>query len=121
MAFLNFSDPAAGPSTPMEVAAVGFTPDEWLVIRFARQDSLASLRAPGWLARVGRWLFGLGRDPRLADPRLETLRSVAVHAWHHGYAIPQSAVLAFDKAGFSLDQLEEMLASIGAGRLERRR
>lgn len=128
MAFLDFREFGAGLSTPRgasraslpSVAEEGFTSGEWQVIRLARHDGLGSLRAPGALARLGGLVFGESRNPRLADPRLETLRAVAVHAWHRGYAIPVSAIAAFREAGFTLDQLETMLASIGAGRLARR-
>jgi hypothetical protein len=42
-----------------------------------------------------------------------------VQAWHHGYVVPNSAIHAFKAAGFNIDQLELMLASIAAGRSSR--
>lgn len=104
-------------ATPAE--AIGFTDVEWEVILLARRDRLTSLAEPTRLSRLSAWLFGGGIARRLADPRLEALRRLAVQAWHHGYAVPNSAIHAFKGVGFNLDQLELMLASIAAGRSSR--
>lgn len=98
---------------------VGFSHPEWDIIRLARADGLGSLSEPTRLSRLASWLFGGGVSLQLADPRLEALRRLAVLAWHHGYAVPVSAMKAFKAAGFSLDQLELLLASIAAGRSTR--
>ena len=94
---------------------------EWQVIELARHDGLASLREPGRLARAIGWLVGGGANLRLADPRLEALRQLAVLGWHLGYAVPASAIAVFRESGFSVQHLELLLARIAAGRLARRR
>ncbi|MBV9842000.1 MAG: hypothetical protein JOY99_10835 [Sphingomonadaceae bacterium] len=106
------------PATPASRADVpapqpaSFSPLEWNVIALARRDGLTSLSEPSRLARALGGLFGRGTDARLADPRLETLRRLAVHAWHRGYALPVSELKAFVAAGFSMDQAETLLASV---------
>lgn len=98
-----------------------FSALEWTVIAFSRRDSLASLSEPGPVARALGGLFGLGRQSTLADPRLEALRRLAVHAWHKGYKLPVSEIKRFLAAGFSSGQYETLLASVSLKRLERRR
>lgn len=120
MAFLDFRETtggAAGQAMATRSMAPAFEAREWRVIEMARRDGLSSLHAPSRLARIGAWFFGERPNPRLADPRLETLRRAAVQAWHRGYAVPVATVEAFREAGFSLDQLELMLTKIGAGRV----
>jgi hypothetical protein len=131
MAFLDVREPLSAallpliPGAPFAVAdnavadVVGFTPAEWDVILLARNDRLSSLAEPTRLSRLSAWMFGGGIARQLADPRLEALRRLAVQAWHHGYAAPVSAMKAFKAAGFNLDQLELLLASIAAGRSDR--
>ncbi|WP_157216763.1 hypothetical protein [Flavisphingomonas formosensis] len=122
MAFLDFSQPLAGAPTTIAAAraegedAIGFDAREWRIIRFAQNDSLRSLREPGRLDRLSGLLFGRKQNPRLADSRLEALRQLAVEAWHRGYAVPVSAIKAFRAEGFSIAQLELLMASIGATR-----
>lgn len=125
MAFLNFAQPAAGPQLPVcstarqqaaPVGAVGFDPLEWQIVTLARQDGLGSLREPGRLERMRTLIFGHRPDPRLASPRLEALRRLAVEAWHKGYTVSLSALRDFRKAGFTTTQLELLLATISAGR-----
>lgn len=94
---------------------------EWNVIVLARRDSIASLNTPGPLARALGGLFGLGRQSTLADPRLEALRRIAVHAWHRGYTLPVSEIKRFFAAGFTSGQIETLLASISSGRTAARR
>jgi hypothetical protein len=125
MAYLDLRESFAG--VPVEQAKLvdvtvpAFEAQEWRVIELARRDHLSSLREPGRLGRLASWLFGERINPRLADPRLETLRHMAVQAWHRGYAVPVSTIKAFKQAGYSMDQLELLLASIGAGRMARSR
>ena len=116
MAYIDFNMPASGPGGVAASASVVGTLDqlEWEVVRLARGDRLASLRAPGRWARLRARLFGADINPRLADPRLEALRGLAVLAWHHGYALPVSAIKAFKAAGFSMDQFEAVQARIAA-------
>lgn len=98
-----------------------FSALEWTVIALARRDRISSLDEPGPLARALGSLFGLGRQSTLADPRLEALRRLAVHAWHRGYKLPVSEVKRFLSAGFSAGQYETLLASVSTKRIERRR
>jgi hypothetical protein len=94
---------------------------EWSVVALAQRDSLSSLRTPGRLATALAVLFGGRTDNRLADPRIEALRRVSVHAWYHGFAIPASEVEGFYSVGFTPDHLELVITSIGRSRSQRRR
>ena len=120
MAYLDVREPfAAAPLAsprPDPAEAAGFRRREWEVIVLAQGDGLASLNPPGRVERLFAWLFGGDHNRRLADPRLEVLRRLAVFAWHQGYAVPQSAIEAFKEAGYSADQLELLLASVSTGR-----
>ncbi len=125
MAYMDFGMGYAGavaaPRTaPVETAA-RFSGVEWAVIAAARTDGVASLAEPGRVARAMRGLFGLGAHSRMADPRLEALRQVAVHAWTRGHVLPESAVETFLDAGFTTRQLDTMLASVSRGRAALRR
>lgn len=86
---------------------------EWQVVALARRDRIASLREPGRLTRAIATIFGEARNPRLADPSLEALRRIAVLSWHHGYSVPSNEVRAFLAAGYTPDQYELMVDSIG--------
>ncbi len=92
---------------------------EWSVVALARNDRLGSLRTPGRIANAMGAVFGGIRDPRLADPRLEALRRIAVLSWHYGYTVPSHAVRHFLAAGFSPAQYELLVDSIDAGRRRR--
>jgi hypothetical protein len=117
MAYLDVRDVAETSSYAMPlVEPVGFTRGEWQVIVLAQRDGLSSLRPPTRLAKLMGKLFGEGINPRLADPRLEALRRLAVLAWQHGYAVPISAIKAIKAYGFSGDQIELLLASVANGR-----
>lgn len=118
MAFLQFATPADDGGAVRLVSPVrtGFAPLEWQIIRLARRDGLASLRAPDRWSRLSQWVFGERASPRLANSALESLRRLAVDAWHHGYAVRPSRLKAFLKAGFSEGQLETLLAVISADR-----
>ncbi len=120
MAYLDVRDAVTASSYAMPAAQavepIGFTRREWQVIVLAQRDGLTSLRAPGRLARLMGRLFGEGINPRLADPRLEALRRLAVLAWQHGFAVPVSAIKAIKAYGFSGDQVELLLASVANGR-----
>jgi hypothetical protein len=94
----------------------GFSALEWTVISLARRDRIGSLHTPGPMARALGSLFGVGRQSALADPRLEALRRIAVHAWHKGYTLPVSEIKRFLAAGFSAAQVETLLASISGKR-----
>lgn len=117
MAYLDTREGFAGaaPVFASSIPAV-FERQEWEVIVLARHDGLSSLREPGRLARMMALLFGGNVDRRLASPRLEALRRLAVLTWHHGYQAPVSAMKAFKEQGFSADQLELLLASVSTSR-----
>lgn len=125
MAYLNFAEPpvlaavtARHDPVPSEP---GLSALDWSVVALARRDSLSSLRSPGRIANALATVFGGSTSNRLADPRLEAIRRVSVHAWHRGFAIPESEVRAFHDAGFSSDTLEQLVTSISRARSERRR
>jgi len=109
MAYLNHSSAfavAGASAVPAPWAAqddgrTEFSPLEWTVIALARRDQISSLSEPGPIARALGSLFGLGRQSSLADPQLEALRRLAVHAWHKGYKLPVSEIKRFFAAGFS--------------------
>ncbi|HWI86380.1 MAG TPA: hypothetical protein VNT42_08675 [Sphingomonas sp.] len=112
---------ATGPWAPQVEGVEEFSALEWTVIALARRDGISSLDTPGPLARALGSLFGLGRQSRLADPRLEALRRMAVHAWHRSYTLPVSEIKRFLAAGFTAGQAETLLASVSSGRAVRRR
>lgn len=97
-------------SAPARLSAL-----EWSVVAIAWGDRLSSLRRPGWVARLIGGVFG-GHNPRLADPRLEALRRMAVLTWHCGYAVPPHEVRAFRDAGYSADEYELLVDSIATAR-----
>ena len=131
MAYLDLREPIAASAElspipsfqptadPVPGEPIGFARNEWDVILLARRDRLASLYEPTRLARLAARLFGGSFNRTLADPRLEALRRLSVHAWHHGYVVPPSAIRAFGDAGFNNDQLELLLASIATSRANR--
>lgn len=127
MAYMNFADLASltAPVTLRHSGAsdeAGLSALEWSVVALAQRDSLSSLRAPGRLAQAMAVIFGGGRPENpVADPRLEALRRVSVHAWHRGFAVPESETRGFYEAGYSPDQLELLLTSISRARNARRR
>ena len=94
---------------------------EWSVVALARRDRLSTLAQPGAISMAMGRLFGTSNNPRLADPRLEALRRLAVQAWHRGYVVPKSEIKSFLEAGFTLEHFETILASISKDRLVRRR
>jgi len=96
------------------VAAPEFSDLEWSVVRLARRDGLWTLRPYGRIRRFFRWLTGLGINPKLADPRLEAIRRMAVLSWNFGFTVPGRDVVDFVAAGFSKDQYELMVSSIRA-------
>lgn len=123
MAYLNFAPIQGSPvAMPDDVRTIeepkrSFSALEWQVVAIAQRDRLSSLEAPSRLSVALGMIFGGQRgNPRLADPRLEALRRLSVHAWHRGYAVPASEIRAFHAAGFTADQYETLLASISRGR-----
>lgn len=98
--------------TPPATAAARLSALEWSVVALAERDTIASLREPGRIAAALESLFGLGRPNKLANPRLEVLRRVAVFVWRQGWKVPKSELQAFLAEGFTLDQYELIHASI---------
>lgn len=129
MAYVNFAELQGGPNGAIgvygeapRVQRTGFTALEWQVVALAQNDGLSTLNAPSRVTTALEAVFGFKRpNPELANPALETLRRISVLAWHRGFALPQSQIEAFYDAGYSEEQLEILLGSIGAGRLARKR
>ena len=103
-------------ATPVTTAA-DFSALEWSVIALAQRDTIGSLHAPARMSRALGSVFGRGTNSRLADPRLETLRRLAVHAWKRGYALPAHEVALFLTAGFTMQQAEVLVASVTGGQV----
>lgn len=130
MAYMNFSEgvfasaPAAAPAhfgTVADAAETGFSALEWLVIALAGRDHLGSLRQPGRIGSALARIFGGRGESRLANPRLESLRRVAVLAWHHGYNVPRSELAALLESGFSHDQAELLIDNVVGRRAAQRK
>ncbi|SEN10093.1 hypothetical protein SAMN05192583_2037 [Sphingomonas gellani] len=124
MAYSEFAEiggaaPAASVIAPVKDAVLSSL--EWSVVAIAERDRLSTLRLPGRIAVAMGRLFGEGHNPRLADPRLEALRRMAVLTWHNGYTVPSGEVKEFLAAGYSPEQYELLVDSIGAARRPRRR
>ncbi|HMN54958.1 MAG TPA: hypothetical protein PKC32_12315 [Sphingopyxis sp.] len=133
MAYLALTDGVAAiapasafspvPAAPKADSPAGFSALEWSVVMLARHDRPSSLREPG---RVATWLgriFGDAVNRRLADPRLEALRRMAVLTWHHSYSVPKAELKAFFAAGFSTDHYEllgKRVAEVHVARLFRK-
>lgn len=103
--------PLGVPDTPAPSDA-RLSPLEWSVVALSRRDPLSSLRSPGRIAIAMGDVFGTRRTSRLACPRLEALRRIAVLSWHRGFAVHAREVTAFTNAGFTLDQYELLVTSV---------
>lgn len=119
MAYLAFPETGGAPAaaaltSPTRDATLSTL--EWSIVALAERDRVSSLRTPGRIAVAMAALFGGSHNPRLADPRLEALRRMAVLTWHYGYTVPSAAVKEFVAAGFSSDQYELLVDSIAAAR-----
>lgn len=128
MAYLDpeaLSAAAAGRPVTLPVApdapAVAFSPLEWSVIALAKTESPRSLAQPGRIARALGSLFGLGETSPLADPRLEALRRLAIHAWHRGFALPPREIERFLASGYGEAHIETLVESITGLRIGTRR
>ena len=89
----------------------GFTTLEWLIIRDSRSDGLWTIRPLGAVRRMWHWWLGRG-SPKLANERLEALRTIAVLSWNFGFTVPGQDVEDFLAAGFSADQYELLVSRI---------
>lgn len=125
MAYIDFGQPlpAAGAAASLSsvrdrimATAQGFSTAEWQIVQLARTDGLASLREPGRWAWIRNAIFGPQPHFKLADGKLETLRRLAVEAWHQGFAVRPSSIDAFLAAGFTEGQLETLLSAVTAAR-----
>jgi hypothetical protein len=87
----------------------------------AEQDGISSIREPGRFIAALSSIFGLRRPNRLANERLESLRRLAILAWHHRWNVPKSELADFLAAGFSIEQYELIQNSIGQARVASRR
>ena len=117
MAYLDldnmFASPVASRAQTVAVPApTGFSALEWSVIALAKRDTLRSLASPGRVSRAMGSLFGLGTASRLADPRLEALRRMAVYARRRGFALPMAEIQGFLAAGFAEAQIETLVESV---------
>ena len=123
MAYLDIHNLYVTPSSSTDVAGVEdeaatFTALEWSVIALAQRDPLSSLGAPSRVSRAIGGLFGLGTTSRLADPRLEALRRLAVLAWRRGFALPVAELNRFMAQGFSEAQIETLVTSVTGLRID---
>lgn len=132
MAYLSFTefastavagiDRSAAPRSPQpDAVGARFSALEWTVVAIAERDPLSSLKTPGRMAVALGALFPNRPNPKLADPRLEALRRLAVLTWHHGYRVADSAVRAFLAVGFTLHHYELLAGSIVSARAQRGR
>ncbi len=122
MAYMNFSEAGAlaaansttarrqdaGPATQTD-----FSPLEWTVISLARHDRPSGDGKPGRASRIMALLFGEDSAKPLADPRLESLRRVAVSLWRSRRAT-DATVDRFFQHGFTPAQFDMLGASIAA-------
>jgi hypothetical protein len=105
-------------TAPVAVVQARLSALEWSVVALAERDTIASLREPGRIAAALESLFGLNRPNKLANPRLEVLRRVAVFVWRQGWKVPASELKAFIAEGFTLDHYELIQASIASSRAQ---
>ena len=115
MAYLDLDNLYAAPGSSRSSHALvpaGFSALEWSVIALAKRDPLRSIDEPGRLSRALGGLFGAGTSSRLADPRLEALRRLAIHAWRRGFALPVGEIERFLAAGFTEPQMETLVTSV---------
>lgn len=106
---------------PAQIAVPRYSALEWSVIALARNDRPSTLRRPGRMALALGVLFGERANPRLADPKLEALRRIAVLSWRRGYSVAPAEVRAFIAAGYTPDQYELLLDSISMDQTARQR
>ena len=125
MAFLEFDDSgvatnfvASNIAPPVTVSA--FSQLEWTVVSLAQRDRLYPVTRPPIIEKLLTMLVGEAREPRLANPRLETLRRTVLAIRRWGRGIPGDIAAAFDAAGFNRGQFDMLIDSIAADLMERR-
>jgi hypothetical protein len=89
-----------------------FAASEWAVIRMARRDPLASIARPSRLGYLVRALFGIEPPNRLADPRLEALRRVAVRCWRGDGSLERLDLEELISEGFAVEQALRLTAYV---------
>ncbi|OWK33142.1 hypothetical protein [Sphingomonas dokdonensis] len=121
MAYLAFDENGAVQQSAMTDRATDarLSALEWAVVVLARRDTLATLREPGRLSMALGNLFGRTPNPRLADPKLEALRRLAVLSWHDLVAVPAQEIAAFLAAGFTNAHYQTLRASIRAATINK--
>lgn len=93
-----------------------FTDLEWSIIRLAKVHGLWTLRPATRMRRFLNRLLARNPNPTLSNPRLESLRRMAVLSWHFGFTVDGQDIAEFTRSGFSLEQYELLVISIlGAG------
>ena len=115
--------PALPAAAPKADIPAGCSALEWSVVMLARHDRPSSLREPGRFQKFLGRVFGDGFNRRLADPKLEALRRMAVLTWHHSYSVPKHEIHAFFEAGFNADHYEllgKRVAEVHVARLFRK-
>ncbi|HEX5182873.1 MAG TPA: hypothetical protein VFW19_06940 [Allosphingosinicella sp.] len=86
---------------------------EWSVVALAGRDDLASLKAPGRIARAFAALFPRSRGEGDGDGRLEALRRITILIHRFGAAVPLAEIRRFLAAGFSMGQYVTLERSLG--------
>jgi len=117
---MAYVDPRGAFAAPLRAAAPergAFSPLEWTVIFLARKDDLRSLRTPSRLSRAFGSVLGRSVDSTLADPRLETLRRVAVRGWRQA-PLPAAEVERFLEVGFEPAQLTALADVVSASPIQ---
>jgi len=120
----EWSEPAPRPAPAVrapqpEVVPPALTALEWSIVAMAEKDGISSLREPSRFVSALRSLFGVRRPNRLANDRLESLRRLAIYAWHHHWNVPDSELREFLAAGFSMDHYQLVQTSIDKARTSR--
>src|SRR6476659_744381 len=123
MAYLARIEPAHAafvPAAPVPfdegIPEAQFSDLEWSIIRLAKVDRLWTLRPATRLRRFLNGLLARNPNPTLANPKLESLRRMAVLSWHFGFTVDGEDVAEFIESGFSLEQYELLVISVlGAG------
>lgn len=88
---------------------------DWIFVEVARTEDPWSINPDGPLARFLRRFFGF-RIPRpLANERGEALRRFCVRAWHWNL-IRSKDLIALGKAGYSIADVDQILAHIATVR-----
>jgi len=104
MAFLDLSEPRPARAVAPPTTHMSFDGREWLVIALSRGDTTSSLEEPGRFRRTLETFFKIRRANRLADPRLEALRRMAVLLRIGGASASADERAGFLSAGFTSAQ-----------------